>query len=471
MKLPTVTFVAMKSNEGLSFGQMYLSAVLKRAGVTVRLLQAEDSADLVRQFGAAPTEVAAFTVTTGLHAIFARWALRLKERFPVQTVAGGPHPTYFPDFLDYPGVDAVCLGEGEESFPEYLSASEGARPPSVPVRGFRHQVGGEVLDGGLRPPVADLDTLPSPDWPLYFDASPALARHPVKSFLATRGCPYRCTYCFNRELNARHRELGAAIVRVRDPELVVEEIAQVRARWGARLIWFLDANFACNLRWLKAFLPRYRQRIGLPFFCKLRPNVVTDALADALVEAGCTSVGLGIEAGNEHLRRTVLDRQVSDEAIVRASHAFVDRGALVMSFNMVGLPGETYAMARETLDLNVAARVDYAMTMFLQPYPGTEIARIAQRLGLFDGRFDALSSSYFQPSPIRFPSPEDRRRVTNLQRLMALSVAYPEVRRHVDLLTRVPENRFYLELFKAFNHHAFHRRFYRAYTLLHRPRP
>jgi hypothetical protein len=337
------------------------------------------------------------------------------------------------------------------------------------VPGWRHWSAGAILDGGLQMPVADLDQLPSPDWELFFNANPWLARHQVKSFLATRGCPHRCTYCFNRTWNALYRGKGVKVVRVRDPGLVVQEIEAVRQRWGMRLVWFLDSNFAVHRRWLRELLSLYRKRIGLPFFCKVRPDSVTDELAELLTSSGCTSVGIGIEAGNAELRNQILERKVSDEQIVQACRAFSDRGARVMSFNMLGLPGETYAAARETLDLNVRSRVHYAMTMFLQPFPGTEVARRAQEMGLFDGNFDGLDCSYFQPSPVRFQSEADRRRIVNLQRLMALAVSFPLVRRHLHRLVEAPENRFYLELFKAYNHHAFHHQFYRAYRLT-RPR-
>lgn len=468
-RLPSITFVALRSSEGISFGYMYLSAALKRAGVEVRLLEASDAAELARGLALRPTELVGFSATTGLHHTYVEWARALKERAGVHTIFGGPHATYFPDLVHSPGVDAICIGEGEESLLEYLQAYAACGgPPDRPVPGFSHWHRGQLLEGGLRLPPASLDALPGPDWELYFTSNPRLARHPVKSFLATRGCPYRCSYCFNRELNARYRGTGVRGVRVRDPELVATEIDEVRRRWGARLIWFLDANFAGDRRWLRAFLPVYRRRIGLPFFCKVRPNVVSEELVGELVEAGCTSVGIGIEAGDPQLRNEVLDRNISDEQIVRACRTFVDRGVLVMSFNMVGIPGETYAMARRTLKLNVQSRVDYAMTMFLQPFPGTEVARRAQAMGLFDGDYDALQCSYFQPAPIRFASDGDRRRITNLQRLMALAVSFPLVRRHIDRLVALPENPFYLELFKTYNHQAFHRRFYRAFELQRR---
>jgi len=334
---------------------------------------------------------------------------------------------------------------------------------------MRHWHRGALLDGGLRAPLERLDRLPAPDWPLFFDENPRLANHPVKSFLASRGCPHRCTYCFNRTYNTMHRGSGVRTVRLREPGQVVDEIDGVRRRWGARLIWFLDSNFAVNRRWLEQLLPRYRERVGLPFYCKVRPGPRTDRVVEALVRAGCTAVGIGVESGDARQRREVLEREMDDEAIVRTCRAFSDRGVLVMTFNMVGLPGETYEQARRTLELNVRAGVDYAMTTFLQPFPGTVLARRAREQGLFGGDFDALDCSYFQPSPLTFGADaRDRRRIVNLQRLMALAVSFPAVRRQIDRLTALPENRFFLELFKAYNHHAFHRQFYRAYTLRRR---
>lgn len=466
MTKPAVTFACLYAPEFISFAFMYLSAALRRRGHDVRLVVARDASDFVRKFSRSPTEIAAFSVTTGLHRYYLGWARRLKAVRRVHAVFGGPHATYFPDFIDENGVDAVCVGEGEESLPEYVEAfGQGMAPPDAPVEGFLHKCGGRILDGGTRPPVQDLDSLPSPDWELFFDQNPILARHDVKNFLATRGCPYKCSYCFNREWNARYRG-KARTVRVRDPELVIDEIEHVRRRWGMRLVWFLDANLACNKRWLREFLPLYRRRIGLPFFCKVRPNVVSDELVEEMVDAGLTSVGIGIESGNDRMRNQVLERGISEEQILSTCRSLGSRGVLIMAFNMVGLPGETYAMAKQTLDLNVRAGVDYAMTMMLQPYPGTVIARKAEDLGLFDGNFDSVRSSYFTPSPLRFPSRRERNRMVNLQRLFALAVSYPEVRRYVDRLVELPDNRFYHYLFRTYNHRAVHKRFYGTFERL-----
>ena len=197
------------------------------------------------------------------------------------------------------------------------------------------------------------------------------------------------------------------------------------------------------------------------FFCKVRPNVVTDELARQLVDAGLLSVGIGIESGNETMRNKILERNISEDQILSACHAFRERGTRIKTYNMLGLPGETYGMAKETLDLNVRGNVDYALTMLLQPFPGTEIARRAMEMGVFDGNFNAISSSYFYSSPFRFPDKRDKRRIVNLQRLFAIAVDYPEVRRFIDRLVDVPETDFYVHLFRTYNRFAFYNKFYR----------
>jgi len=44
----------------------------------------------------------------------------LKSRYDFHSVFGGPHPTFFPEIIDEESVDAVCLGEADETFPDYL---------------------------------------------------------------------------------------------------------------------------------------------------------------------------------------------------------------------------------------------------------------------------------------------------------------------------------------------------------------
>jgi radical SAM superfamily enzyme YgiQ (UPF0313 family) len=310
--------------------------------------------------------------------------------------------------------------------------------------------------------VRRLDALPTPAFDVFYDDA-HYRRLPIKVFMATRGCPYRCSYCFNRTLNERYRPFGP-LIRVCDPEALADQIDGVRRRWGLELVWFLDANFVANQRWLEAFAPVYTRRIGLPFFCKLRPERATDRVVRLLVDAGCVSVGVGIECGSERLRREVLGRPVSDASILEGCRRLKAHGIRILSFNMLGIPGESFDEALRTVAINVAAGVDYGGATILQPYPGTELARWAIERGYFDGRFDRLGYSYFAPSPLRFRSPRDRDRVTNLQRLFGLAVEFPEVRSRLRRLVDRRPSTLYRHLFTTRHNWVMRRGFYRAFT-------
>jgi pyruvate-formate lyase-activating enzyme len=319
-----------------------------------------------------------------------------------------------------------------------------------------------VERGAVRGPVRNLDSLPAPAFDLFYDAAPRYRKEPNKSFLATRGCPYRCSYCFNRQLSDRYRAFGS-ILRAHDPERVCDDVAAVRDRWGAKLVWFLDANFVANLPWLEAFSAVYRRRIGLPLFCKLRPERATPRIVRLLVDAGCTAVGVGLESGSERIRREILCRPASDADILAGCRQLKAAGIRIMAFSMLGIPGASMEDELRTLALNVACGIDLAAATILQPYPGTAIARWAETKGFFDGNYDRLGYSYFDESPFRFPSQRERDRVTNLQRLFSYAVEFPEVRHNIRWLIDREPNRFFTALFKQRQTRGIRRGFYRAF--------
>jgi radical SAM superfamily enzyme YgiQ (UPF0313 family) len=460
-----VAFLSLRAAEPLAYGLMSLAAALRRAGHVVNLVYGRDAHELCTDPRVARADVLALSATTGLHRVYVGWARELRRAFPERCIVlGGPHATFFPKVIEHEPLDAVCLGEGEESFPEYLDAY--ARDfPHGPPAGFwiRRSAGtGPVERGPLRSPVRDLDTLAPAAYDLFYD-DPHYRKLPIKVFLATRGCPYRCSYCYNRTLNERYRPFGR-LVRVTDPERVVDEIASVRERWGMQLVWFLDANFAADLRWLEAFGAVYRRRIGMPFFCKLRPERATDRVVRLLVEAGCTAVGLGIECGSERARREVLGRNVRNADILAGCRRLKAHGVRVLSFNMLGIPGETLDDALRTLALNVACGVDHAAATILQPYPGTELSRWAVEHGHFDGNFDRLGYSYFDPSPFRF-SQRDSDRLINLQRLFSVAVEFPEVRSRIRGLVDRRPNRLFRFVFTTRHDWMMRRVLYRSNAL------
>ncbi len=461
-----VTFVSLTASEPLAYGIISLAAAVRRDGHRVALAYAREVTELLEDAAVRNADVIAISCTTGLHHLYLEWVRALRRAFPDKCyVMGGPHPTYFPEVIEQGPLDAVCIGEGEESFPEFLAAWTAPNPLPPPGFWLRHDRGaGTVVKGEPRGPVRDLDALPTPAYDLFYD-DPRFRNLPLRIFLATRGCPYRCSYCFNRTLNERHRPFGR-LIRTTDPERVADDIERVRDRWGLQLVWFLDANFVADRPWLERFASVYRRRIALPFFCKLRPERATERVVDTLVEAGCTGVGVGLECGSETLRREVLHRPVRDVDILSGCRRLKAAGMTVMGFNMLGIPRETVEDALRTLALNVACGVDHASATILQPYPGTELARWSIEAALFDGDFERLGKSYFSPPPFNHLNEQDRLRITSLQRLFSLAAEFPEVRRRIRWLIARRPGAFYRHLFMARQRWMMNHRIYRAYRRL-----
>lgn len=451
-------FAVLKSKSVSSFGIMYLSAALKQAGHTVRLLQVENSLDLLGQLADnAPPDLLAFSVTTGLHKCYIAMSRIARQRFAVMSVFGGSHPTFFPEMIEADGVDAVCIGEGEEALVELADRLQAGRDIST-VRNWWVKIDGQVHRNPVRPLNRDLDQLPYPDWELYYQTNPALREMTVRPVLASRGCPHNCSYCFNKSLHEIYRD-SPGRVRLREPEAVIGEIREIIRRYETSLVWFLDSNLGVRQSWLADLLGRYRAEVALPFYCKVRPDFVTAETADLLANAGCRGVGIGIETGNDHLRNTVLGRNMSRDGIVSACRLLKERKIRIMSFNMIGLPGETVDNVFETMRLNAECGVDYAMTMIMQPYPRTDIAEYAVKQGYFDGDFEELDYDYYSTSVLSPPG-RQRHMIENIQRLFALGVEFPFTQRAIRRAARLPKNAFFLSLFKFWHRYCFNRRFY-----------
>lgn len=128
---------------------------------------------------------------------------------------------------------------------------------------------------------------------------------------------------------------------------------------GAKELYVDDDTFLKNPRWVTDFCERYSSEVGVPFYCNARPETVRLDLCRRLKAAGCMAIGIGIESGNERIRREVLSRGMSNDRIVRAFQLAHEAGLKTWSFNMVGIPGETLSDFMDTVTLNDRVRTDY----------------------------------------------------------------------------------------------------------------
>jgi len=363
-------------------GVMSVAAMARRAGHDVALAVGNDP-EIIEKARRFRPDAVGFSVLTGFQNRWLRLAGKLKKALDTEplTLFGGPHPTFYPEIVMDDALDVVCRGEGDEAIVELMDAVEAGERTFEGIPNLAYKKGGDFYAEPLRSLVA-LDDLPFPDREISYEY-PFIKNDPNTHFVAGRGCPYSCSFCFNRNYRRLCRGLGPA-VRMRSPGNLVEEIEDVRRRWGIKTVYFQDDTFVMNKDWLFSFLELYSEKLGLPFYCTVRADLVTPEIARALKSAGCYRVSFGVESGVERIRRHLLGKEISDDRIRETARILHEVGLKFQTTNMMGLPGETLEDAVRTLRLNIEIGADAAWTSLYQPYPGTDLGEYALREGYVD---------------------------------------------------------------------------------------
>jgi radical SAM superfamily enzyme YgiQ (UPF0313 family) len=396
--------------------------------------------------------VVGYSVYTGSQTYYRDLNLNIKEATDLFSVFGGPHATYFPEYVEEPGVDAICIGEGEGAILDLVNALEAGQTPSG-IENWWFKRNGRIERNPVRPAEDDLDTLPLPDRVLLFEKDDFTRQSGIKHFITSRGCPYDCTYCFNHALAEIYRGKGKRL-RQMSVAKVIEEVNWVQQRYPMQFVVFLDDLFIVHEGWLRDLAERFPQEVGLPFFCNVRANLVTPAKVALLKQAGCASVGMGLETGNPNLRNEILKRNLSNEQIIEASRLIREAGIQLLTTNMLGLPGGTLANDFETLALNHACRPAYANAFLYQPYPRTELGEYAHRNGYVEGSLDDIDPSAWERSVLRFSTPEEKRRIENFNKLFAMTVEWPWLAGIVRRLLAMPPNILFRLAYKLWKGYA-----------------
>ena len=425
-------------------GIMHLSSSLKAAGHQVDLVVAthQDPVEVAREF---QPDVAAYSVITGSQRYYLDVNRRVKREVEgVFSVFGGPHPTFFPEMVEEEGVDGICRGEGEGALVELVGALADGGPEAVlGVDNWSFQRNGDrgdadIVNNPVRPYVADLDSLPFPDRALVYERDPISARSKIKHFLTGRGCPYNCTYCFNHALSEIYRGKGRRF-RQRSVDHVIEEVCWVHDHYPLEFVVFVDDTFVLSPEWLAEFAEKYPRQVGVPFFCNTRANLVTEEQVRLLKEAGCHSVSMGVETGNDRLRNELLKRRMSKEQILEAARLIRGGGLHLTTTNMIGLPTSTLEDDFETLELNVQARPSYAHVFIFQPYPRTELGEFTREHGWMVGTFDDIGELAWDHSVLNFDQ-EHKRGLAILQRFFAIGVEWSRTVPLIKRLMKLPDN-------------------------------
>lgn len=400
----------------LPLGLAYVAGALEAAGHEVTVVDAVGAAfarrtryykgylvglaleDIAARIPAESELVGVTCVFTHEWPAVARLVSLIKRRHPrIPIVVGGEHVTSMPEFclLTAP-ADVAVLGEGEETIVELAAALRGGRPLAA-IDGLAFRAGERVLVNRRRPRRIDVDAIPLPSW-RHFDVAGYHRNRFVGGMysdkvtvpiLATRGCPYQCTYCSSPNMWTP-RWIPRA------PRLVADEIEGYVKRYGAGNFPFQDLTAIVQKEWIVAFCRELLDR-GLAVSWQLptgtRSEAIDDEVAGLLRRSGMINLAYAPESGSDTTRRYIKKKMRADK-LFESIRAAVGADLNVSVFLVIGFPHDRPEHLAENLpfiDRLVAEGVTDMSVGYYMALPGTELFHT-----LYDAGKIKIDRAYFR---------------------------------------------------------------------------
>jgi len=346
------------------------------------------------------------------------------------TVLGGVFATFAPKLvLSYPEIDIVCRGEGEVALRLLCSRIEKKQSIDDITNLWIRRKDGSIKENPIG--MADIDSNPLIDMSIFEEARyyrPMGGRvyrmFPVET---NRGCPFNCTYCNSPAQSKLYKdECGQTFLRRKSTKKIYEELKFYKDKMKAEYLYFwADTFFSGTDREFDEFAEVYKD-INLPFWCQTRLETVTPQRMKKIRNIGCARMSIGIEHGNEEFRKKMLNRNISNETIIKNCKVINDSGIPFSVNNIMGFPYETYELAFDTIKLNRQIDAIDRNAYQFTPFHGTKLREVCEQLGLIKPT-DIAESLVVGRVLINMPQfPADK--IKGLVKTFNLYVKFPESR-------------------------------------------
>ena len=369
-------------------GALYVCAMLEKHHHDVEFIDMDiegmNNEDLLNHIEHTNPQVVGLSCVTPVVQDGFKIAHGVKNRFrDIFTVMGGAHATIDPDnCIAKSSIDAVCIGEGENTIRELVDTLE-KNGNMNKVNGIYYKKNGKICKNPPRELEKDLDNLPFPAFHLVKHAEkyfpPDAHSLPAFPIIASRGCPGRCTYCCTKQ------SLGRSF-RMRSSQNILDEIDGLVNRFGAKEVHVLDDNLSTNKKWILGLCSDLKKRnfpLRYEISNGIRADWVDEEILRAFREIGIANVGFGVESGSEEILKGIKKGITKDQ--VRNSMKLAKKlGFETWGFFVIGFYKETPKTIQETLDFAIELDPTFAKFFILKPYPGSEVFEQLNREGLID---------------------------------------------------------------------------------------
>jgi anaerobic magnesium-protoporphyrin IX monomethyl ester cyclase len=372
-------------------GLLYLAGTLLKHGFDVRVVDGclEGKAavrNAIEEFH--PQLVGISSLTPGRKKAIAIADMVKQFDSRIAVVFGGAHPTIMHQQImeNYPSIDCIVLGEGEESFLELAQDKEPAQ-----INGIVCRDKGKIVKTPPRENIPNLDDIPFPAWHLVdLQKYPAIDKGiyrginleevPRISVIFSRGCTGHCDFCSTWWIwkGWRHRST----------KNMVDEIELLYQDHGVRHFCFADDAMTVNRQATIELCDEIiRRKLDIVFHATTRTDCVDEIMLKKMKEAGCYKIAFGIETGSPILLEK-MGKNNDVETSVRAIKLAKDAGVFVTALMIIGNVGETRETVRETVNFLRRTQPDeIGCVGGLWILPGTKLFRDCKKKGFIDDSF------------------------------------------------------------------------------------
>jgi radical SAM superfamily enzyme YgiQ (UPF0313 family) len=304
----------------------------------------------------------------------------LRETLQQQTkfVAFGQYAEIFPGQLLGPTgpFDSCVFGEPELTLVELCrNFSEGKDAQGVAGTAYSDPTTARLIRNEERDLIPDLDTLPHPaydifDLDLYAKQSSFVPiAGPVRWgwMLSSRGCPFNCEFCSPtlRKSCGRH-------YRSHSPSYVADVIEDLITRFGCNALAFEDDVFSLSRsRTMEIANELITRKLQIFWTAQTHLSTLDEELITRMKQSGCRGLCMGIEAGNDEVRKRIKSNSLSREMMIRNVALLHKHEIATTLYFMIGSPGETLEQMEETLQLALELKPMMIQLAFYTPYPGS----------------------------------------------------------------------------------------------------
>lgn len=368
-------------------GLAFVAASLEKAGYQAAILDnynlKKPIEEVKQELKRLEPEIVGITCGSVTYRRCLETAQAVKEVLPsCNVVVGGWQPTYMPEsLLDYPEIDYLVMGEGEQAMVQLAnSLTNGKKSDVAKIPGVAYRNNGEIVKTAPTF-MQELDQIPFParhllPMEIYDRIIPYLDASPVDTMNVIRGCPYHCAYC-------ETKKLWGPTCRAFSPKRVAAEIEHLVQNFGSRGVYFVGDNFTINKKRTIQLCNLMKKKLDIKWVCDTRVDQISRDLLKEMKSAGCQTIWFGVESGSARILEK-LNKKITLEQISHAFKLCKQEGIQLACSFMVGIPGETVEDMNATFKFARKLDPDWCQFNTYVAVPGSKLYDEIMANGLYD---------------------------------------------------------------------------------------